>query len=108
MPDIIFLGFPGVTVVKNLPANAGNIRVAGSIPRSGRSPGIGNGNQLQLLAWKIPRTEKSGRLQSMGLQRDGHDRATERARAHTHTHTHTHMISLKVASKHGYKSFLKF
>ena len=25
------------------------------------------------LAWKIPRTEKPGRLQSMGLQRVGHD-----------------------------------
>ena len=28
------------------------------------------------LAWKIPRMEKPGRLQSMGLQRVGHDRAT--------------------------------
>ena len=26
-----------------------------------------------ILAWKIPWTEKSGRLQSMGLQRVGHD-----------------------------------
>ena len=26
-----------------------------------------------ILAWKIPRTEKPGRLQSMGLQRFGHD-----------------------------------
>ena len=33
-------GFPGGSVVKNLPANAG---VAGSIPVSGRSPGVGNG-----------------------------------------------------------------
>ena len=29
-----------------------------------------------ILAWKIPRTEKPGRLQSMGLQRVSHDRAT--------------------------------
>ena len=29
-----------------------------------------------ILAWKIPRTEKPGRLQSMGLQRVGHDWAT--------------------------------
>ena len=28
------------------------------------------------LAWKIPRTEKPGRLQSMGSQRVGHERAT--------------------------------
>ena len=31
-------------VVKNLPANAGDVRDAGSIPGSGRSPGIGHGN----------------------------------------------------------------
>ena len=34
-------------VVKNLPANAGDSRDAGSIPGSGRSPGEGNGNSLQ-------------------------------------------------------------
>ena len=38
------MGFPGGTVVKNLPANAGD---AGSVPRLGRSPGVGNGNPLQ-------------------------------------------------------------
>ena len=35
-------------VVKNLPANAGDIRDAGSNPRSGVSPGGGNGNPLQV------------------------------------------------------------
>ena len=40
-------GFPGGAVVKNLPANAGDGRDVGSIPRSGRSPGEGNGNPLQ-------------------------------------------------------------
>ena len=34
-------------VVKNLPANAGNIRDLGSIPGLGRSPGGGHGNPLQ-------------------------------------------------------------
>ena len=34
-------------VVKNLPANAGDARNTGSIPGSGRSPGLGNGNPLQ-------------------------------------------------------------
>ena len=29
--------------------------------------------QSSILAWKIPRTEKPGRLQSMGSQRVGHD-----------------------------------
>ena len=36
--------FTGVSVVKNLPANAGDM---GSIPGLGRSPGEGNGNPLQ-------------------------------------------------------------
>ena len=35
-----------VLVVKNPPANAGDIRDMGSIPGSGRSPGEGNGNPL--------------------------------------------------------------
>ena len=39
--------FPGVAVVKNQPANAGDTRDVGSIPGSGRSPGVGNGNLLQ-------------------------------------------------------------
>ena len=36
-------GFPGGSVVKNPPTNAGD---PGSIPGSGRSPGGGNGNPL--------------------------------------------------------------
>ena len=34
-------------VVKNLPANAGDIRDTGSVPGSGRSPGGGHDNPLQ-------------------------------------------------------------
>ena len=37
-------GLPGGSVVKNLPANTGDV---GSDPGSGRSPGEGNGNPLQ-------------------------------------------------------------
>ena len=41
------LGFPGSTVVKNIPpANSRNARDAGSIPGSGRFPGVRNGNPL--------------------------------------------------------------
>ena len=36
-----------VLVVKNMPANAEDIRDVGSIPESGRSPGEGHGNPLQ-------------------------------------------------------------
>ena len=35
-----------------------------------------------ILAWRIPWTEKSGGLQSMGLQRAGRDRATNRHNRH--------------------------
>ena len=38
--------FQLVLVVKNLPASAGDIRFAGSIPGSGRSAGGGHGNPL--------------------------------------------------------------
>ena len=59
------MGFPGSSAVKNPSASAGDM---GSIPGSGRSPGEGNGNPLSILAWKIPWTEESGGLQSMGSQ----------------------------------------
>ena len=45
-----YMGFPGGSVVKNLPANAGDI---GSIPGWGRSPGEGNGNPFQYLCLEI-------------------------------------------------------
>ena len=41
-------------VVKNLPANAGDIRDTGSIPGSERSPGEGNGNPLQYFYLENP------------------------------------------------------
>ena len=50
--------FPGGTVVKNLPVNAGDIRHMGSIPGSGRSPGVGSGSRSSILAWEIPWTEE--------------------------------------------------
>ena len=40
-------GFPGGSVVKNSLGNAGDTGDEGSIPRSGRYPGAGNGNPLQ-------------------------------------------------------------
>ena len=43
-----------VLVVKNLPAYAGDIRDAGSIPGLGRSPGGGHGNPLQYSSLENP------------------------------------------------------
>ena len=53
-----------VLLVKNPPANAGDVRHAGSIPGSGRSTGGGHGNPLHYLAWRIPWTEEPGGLQA--------------------------------------------
>ena len=64
--SIVQTEFPGGAVVKNLPANAGDV---GLIPGSGRSLGEGHGNPLHILAWRIPWTEELGGLQSMGSQR---------------------------------------
>ena len=41
-------------VVKNLTANAGDIRVMGLIPGSGRSPGGGHDNPLQYFCLENP------------------------------------------------------
>ena len=69
-------------VVKNPPANAGNIRDVGLIPGLGRYAGERNGNHSSVLAWKIPWTEEPGELQSTGSQRVGHNQIYL---AHTHT-----------------------
>ena len=47
-------GFPGGSVVENLPANAGDAGDGGSIPRSGRSPGEGNDYPLQYSCLENP------------------------------------------------------
>ena len=46
--------FQVALVEKNPPANAGDARDMGSVPGLGRSPGEGNGNPLQYLAWESP------------------------------------------------------
>ena len=47
MPSECTCCFPGGSVVKNLPANAGDAGDTGSIPGSERSPGEGNGSPFQ-------------------------------------------------------------
>ena len=41
-------------MVKNLPANAGDVRDTGSVPGSGRCPGEGNGEPLQYSCLENP------------------------------------------------------
>ena len=60
-------------MLKNPPGSAGDTGDMGFIPRSGRSPGEGNGNHSSILVYTIPWTEEPGGLQSMGSQRVGHN-----------------------------------
>ena len=69
------MGFPGGLKVKNLPNNAED---AGLIPRSGRSPGEGNGNPLQYTC--LENSMDTRRLAGCGPwdhKRVGHDSATK-------------------------------
>ena len=56
-------------MVKNLPANAGDVRDADSILGLGRSPGGGHGDPLQYSCLENPMNEEPNGLQSIGLQR---------------------------------------
>ena len=69
-------------MVKNLPANAGDIRKAFSIPESGRSLEVGMTTHSSILAWRIPWTEEPGGLLSVESQRIGHHCSDL---AHTHS-----------------------
>ena len=60
-------------LVKNLPASSGDIRDGGSIPGSGRPLEEGMTTRSSIFAWRIPRTEEPGGLQSIGSQRVGLD-----------------------------------
>ena len=63
-----------VQMAKNLLANAGHVRDEGSVPGLGRSPGGGGmATHSNILAWRIPRTEEPGELQSAGSHRVRHD-----------------------------------
>ena len=53
--------------VKNPHVSAGDTRDAGLILGLGRSPGVGNATHSSVLAWRIPRTEVPGGLQSVGV-----------------------------------------
>ena len=66
-----------VLVVKNPPANAGDLKDAGSVPGSGRSPGGEHGNPLLYSCLENPMDRGAWRLQSMGLQESDTTEATD-------------------------------
>jgi len=59
--------FPGGLVVKILPDNAGD---TGSIPGSGRSPGVGYGNPLQYACLEHPMDREAWWAKSTGSQKE--------------------------------------
>ena len=52
---LLFKGFPGGSVIKNPPANAGD---TGSVPGLGRSQEEEMATHSRILAWRIPQTEE--------------------------------------------------
>ena len=72
----IYEGFPGGSVVKNLPSNAGDM---GLITGLGRSSVEENGYHSSILIGEIPWTEEPGGLWSMQSQRVRHELATMHA-----------------------------
>ena len=80
-------GIPGGSVVRNLPASAGDV---GLIPGLGRSTGGGNGNPLQYSCLGNPMAR--GAWQAMPSQRVRPDWTHTRACTHTHTQTYTQVL----------------
>ena len=54
-------------MARNLPANAGDVRTAGSIPGLGRSPGGGHGNPLQYSCLENPMDREAWRATVHGV-----------------------------------------
>ena len=96
-------GFPGISDGKESACNAGD---GGSIPRSGRSPGEGNGYPSSILSWRIPWREEPGGLQSMGLQRVRHDWVTNNFTFYLSPSTS--FAALSKTLKHSKPQFLSF
>ena len=71
--SLYHLSFPRGSVVNNLPVNAGDTGDMGSIPGQEDALKEEMATHSSILAWKIPWTEESGGLQSMGSHRVGHD-----------------------------------
>ena len=67
------MDFLGDAVVKNLPANAGDLEMWVQFLRQEDHLEKEMATHSSILAWTMPWTEEPGRLQSMGSQRAGHD-----------------------------------
>ena len=77
----LILGFPGGSVVNNLPASAGDMNL---IPGLGRSPGEGNGNSLQYSCLENPMDRGACWATGCGVMRVGHYWATKQHQRQQH------------------------
>ena len=82
-----YWSFPGGSESKDSSCNAGDLA---SIPKLGRSLEEGMATHSSILVWRIQWAEEPGRLQSMGLQRVGHNGAT-------HTNSNLMRVRIEVA-----------
>ena len=65
------MGFPGDAVVKNPPANAGDVRDMGSVPGLGKSPREGNGTPLQYSCVENPTDRGAWQTAVHGVTKSG-------------------------------------
>ena len=92
------MGFSGGTVVRNLPANAGNVKDSGLILGLGTSPGGGNDHPLQYFCLRNSMDRRAWWATVYGVAKKSD--TTE----HTHTHTHTHTLSILFQILFHYRS----
>ena len=85
-------------MVKNLSANAGDTGDLGSIPGSGKSPGVGHGHLLQYSCLENPVDRGAWWATVHGVTKELD--TNKQLYTHTHTHTQTQLI--------GSKRFLDF
>ena len=87
MQGILNMGFPGGTLLKNPPANAGDTGDAGLIPGSGRSPGVGKSNPLH-----NPCLENSMNRGAWQAMIHGVAKCQPQLSTYTHTYTQCNII----------------
>ena len=93
-------GFPGGTMLKHPPANAGGARYAGSIPGSGRSPGVDNGNPQQHFCLENSMDRGPWQATVHGISKS-QTWLSMHTCTHTHTHTHTHNLKSTFTNQVG-------
>ena len=79
-------------MVKNLPANAGDARNTGSVPKLGRSPGVGNANLLQYSCLETFHGQRS----LVGYSPWGHKKLDMTEHTHTQQKSFTSLVKFSL------------